>query len=52
MYMATLSLQAIALITIITLMSLFGTVGILLVLSIFIDGIESLINKMRGAKKK
>lgn len=52
MYLATLSLQAIALITIITLLSLFGTVGILLVVSIFIDGIEALINKVKGAKKK
>lgn len=52
MYMATLSLQAIALMTIITLISLFGTVGILLVVSIFIDGIEDLIKKVKGAKKK
>ena len=52
MYMVTLSLQAIALMTIITLLSLFGTVGILLVLTVFIDGIEALINKAKGAKKK
>ena len=52
MYAVTLSLQAIALMTIITLMSLFGTVGILLVVSIFVDGIEALIHKMKGAKKK
>ena len=52
MYLATLSLQAIALITIITLLSLSGTAGILLVISICIDGIEALINKAKGAKKK
>jgi len=52
MYIATLSLQGIALVTIITLLSLFGAAGILLVVSIFIDGIEALIHKMKGAKKK
>lgn len=51
MYLATLSLQAIALLTIITLLSLFGTVGILLVVSIFIDGIEDLIKKVKGLKR-
>ena len=52
MYMTTLSLQAIALITIITLLSLFATLGIVLVITMCIDGIGALMNKKKGVKKK